>query len=104
MVDILHKLNPVDNIIICEVIDNKESSLITVIRDEEKKRNEAGFAKVLAVGKGKYSKKGKFVKNIDVKVGDVIIFPPNTVFIEKQIEGKRILFLEPPNVLAVLEN
>lgn len=56
---------------------------------------------VLAVGKGRILENGSIVP-LEVKVGDVVMFPPHS-FIEIKIDNEEYLIIRETAALAVIE-
>ena len=57
---------------------------------------------VLAVGKGRILENGS-VKELDVKVGDTVIFAESYSTKTEKIDGKEVLILSENDIMAIVE-
>lgn len=95
------KIRPLgDRILIEPVSEEKKTKSGIVLPDTaEKEKPEKG--KVVAVGAGRINKQGERIP-MDVKKGDVVLFPkygPQEI----KIDGKDLLIAQESDILAIIE-
>ena len=92
-------LKPLHDHIVLEV-EKKENKTASGIILTESSKEEPSYAKVVAVGDGKYID-GKKIP-LAVSVGDVVIFKKYATT-DVKIDGKEYLIVSEKDVLAILE-
>ncbi len=97
----LAKLRPLEDRIVVEAVDEKETSVSGLIIPETVSKEKPQRGKVLYVGPGRVDNNGKKIP-MEVSAGDIVLFTKYGPT-EVKIDGKELLILNQSDVLAVLE-
>jgi chaperonin GroES len=97
----LSKLRPLDDRIVVEAVDEKETSASGLIIPETVSKEKPQKGKVLYVGPGRTDNNGKRI-SMDVAVGEIVLFTKYGP-VEVKIDGKELLILNQSDILAVME-
>lgn len=94
------KIRPVnDNVLVRRDDPDEKSSKGIVLPEVSRERRQRG--EVLAVGPGKYTRSGKFVK-ADVKLGDVVLYLPGAGQ-EFDYENEKFILLNSDEIQAAID-
>jgi len=95
------KLRPLGDRLIVEPLDQEEKTAGGILLPETaKEKPQEG--KVIAAGAGRWDEEGKKRVEMDVKVGDVVIFAKYSGS-EIKLNDKKVLILSEKDVLAIVE-
>ncbi|MCL5733137.1 MAG: co-chaperone GroES [Patescibacteria group bacterium] len=94
------EIKPLSNHVFIEPPEEKKITPSGIIIPETVEKGKTAKAKALAVGPGKTSPEGKLIP-MSVKVGDIVLFEQYKPT-EIEIEGKKYLFVNEDDILAIL--
>ncbi len=95
------KLKPLGNRVVIEPIEEEEITAGGIVLPETaKEKPQRG--KVISVGEGDRNEDGERIA-MDVKKGDTVLFA-KYAGTEFKMDGKKLLILREPDILAVLES
>jgi len=95
------KLRPLADRVVVEPIEQEERTASGIILPETAKEKPQEGS-VIAVGPGRFDEAGKKRVEMDVKVGDRVLYAKYSGT-EVKLEGKKLLIMRESDLLAIIE-